>query len=218
MYAPTRVGAYSYYMTKPSPPAEAVLIEQLRRAARPRLAARRAAELAGLSEARWRQIAQGYQQINPDTRVDVRARDETLARMAWAVGATPEQLNEVGREDAGKALLALIHQAPPQQPEAAAQTEVDSAAEEGEIYELEAARSIQHTVDTVLGTAIPFTDDEIAELNDIRATAGQLPQIFGKLLDVPMGRRELMRNCISLQRRITEILRNHSKTRARGSA
>lgn len=199
-------------MTAGKPPAEAVLIEQLRSALIPRLSMRSAAKKAGLSEGRWRQIENGFSQLGGGNQMPVKAPAETLARMAWVVGAAPSQLNEVGREDAGQALLALIHKPPTQRPEATQDESGDSAAEEDEIYELEAARSIGHTIDTVLDTAIPFTDDEIAELNDIRATASQLPQIFGKLLDVPMGRRELMRNCISLQRRITDILRNHRRT------
>lgn len=89
------------------PPPEALLIERLRNEARPKLSIRAAAEAAGISDARWRQIAKGHNQASKDVRVPARAPAGTLARMAKIVGATPEQLREVGREDAADELEAL---------------------------------------------------------------------------------------------------------------
>lgn len=90
---------------------EGVLIDELRDAHRPRLSVRKAAEQAGISEGRWRQIVKGYQQVTSDVRAPVRAPADTLARMAKVVGATPEQLRNANREDAAEELQALT-QAP----------------------------------------------------------------------------------------------------------
>lgn len=83
------------------------MIERLRTSARPKLSIRAAAEAAGMSDARWRQIAKGHNQASRDVRVPARAPDDTLARMARVVGATPDQLREVGREDAADELERL---------------------------------------------------------------------------------------------------------------
>ena len=63
--------------------------------------------MAGISEGRWRQIAKGYNQVSKETFVESIAPADTLARMARVVGATPGQLQEVGREDAADELAAL---------------------------------------------------------------------------------------------------------------
>lgn len=94
-------------MSDLEPPPEALLVERLRTAARPKLSIRAAADAAGISDARWRQIAKGYNQASKDVRVPARAPADTLARMAKAVGATPDQLREVGRADAAEELQAL---------------------------------------------------------------------------------------------------------------
>lgn len=91
-------------MQVPTQPAEAELIERLRQAVRPKLSVRKAAESAGISEGRWRQIAKGYNQVSKDTVVPSIAPADTLARMARVVGATPAQLREAGREDAATEL------------------------------------------------------------------------------------------------------------------
>ena len=52
----------------------------------------------------------GYRQETKDVRVPVRAPDETLARMAHVVGATPAQLIEAGRDEAAAELLRLIEE------------------------------------------------------------------------------------------------------------
>ncbi|WP_131724585.1 helix-turn-helix transcriptional regulator [Mycobacteroides abscessus] len=204
-------------MEKPEAPPEAVLIKKLRLGIKPRLSIRSAAKLAEVSEGRWRQIEKGYQQLGQDTQVEAQARPETLARMAKIVGATPESLTAAGRDDAAEILRALIinPEGIAAHPEAAFSLP-DTADDNDEIYELEAVRSIQHTIDAILGTPIPFSGNEIIELSGIRSTAIRLPEIFGRLLHVPMGRRELMRNCISLQHRINAILRNHSTSTASG--
>jgi len=82
----------------PEPPAEAVLIRKaLRRA---RLSGREAARRAGLSETRWRQIANGYQDVGKGVRVATQAPDDTLVRVAEVLGISSAELREAGRGDA----------------------------------------------------------------------------------------------------------------------
>lgn len=70
--------------------------------------------MAGMSDARWRQIAKGFKYEAGGIRVPARAPADTLARMARVVGATPDQLREVGRGDAADELENLPEiQAPP---------------------------------------------------------------------------------------------------------
>ncbi len=64
---------------------------------------RTAAEQAGMSDARWRQIIKGSMQVQGNV-VSVVAPAHTLARMAHVVGVTADQLREVGRADAADAL------------------------------------------------------------------------------------------------------------------
>ena len=67
---------------------------------------RHAAELAGMSEGRWRQLeAGGFRRRGrwePES-----AAAPTLARMARAVGVTEAELRACGREDAAAELAAL---------------------------------------------------------------------------------------------------------------
>ncbi|WUH92554.1 helix-turn-helix domain-containing protein [Streptomyces sp. NBC_00433] len=82
-------------------PPEGVLIK--RAAAAARLSQREAARRADISETRWRQLVSGYQVVSR-AKVPVRSPDDTLARMARAVGVTAEQLEEAGRDGAAAAL------------------------------------------------------------------------------------------------------------------
>lgn len=103
--------------TRPEPPREAALIEAARR--RARLTVRKAASEAGIGDARWRQITSGYQSIGGGEYKRVTAPADTLARMAQAVGATPDQLRRVDRDDAARSLEEItpdpadINYAPP---------------------------------------------------------------------------------------------------------
>lgn len=87
-------------MQKPEQPPEGALLHRMRKAARPPFSIRGVAKAAGLSEGRWRQIENGYQIVRKGEYVEVTAPAETLARMAAALGAQPEQLDSVGRSDA----------------------------------------------------------------------------------------------------------------------
>jgi hypothetical protein len=89
---------------RPEPPPEARLLEDARRAIVPKLSQRAAAKLAGLSDARWRQIVAGYQQIGKGVTAPVTSPPDTLARMARAVGITAEQLDFAGRADAAEVM------------------------------------------------------------------------------------------------------------------
>jgi hypothetical protein len=108
----------------PKPPPEAELIARRRTERVPRMSRHAAARLAGISETRWRQLETG--------RIIVRGRElpetapaETLAKMAYAVGVTQDELADTGRLDAAVILKRLIDQAPPD----AARTEVRALVE-----------------------------------------------------------------------------------------
>lgn len=71
---------------------------------------RQIAVLAGMSEARWRQIVKGSMSVNGHL-TEVVAPPMTLARMAHALNVTPKQLKAVGREDAAT-ILEHLHKEP----------------------------------------------------------------------------------------------------------
>ncbi|MFE4329711.1 helix-turn-helix domain-containing protein [Streptomyces sp. NPDC056831] len=87
---------------RPEPPREAPLIEAARK--QKRLTVREAAKQARVSEAGWRQIVSGAESLGGGTYREVKAKAETLARIAQVVGITSDQLARVGREDAAAAL------------------------------------------------------------------------------------------------------------------
>lgn len=85
---------------KPPQPPEGALIERYREATRPKLSARSAALVAGLSEGRWRQIVSGYTSSNGQVNT-VKGPADTVARMAQAVGVPIAELEAV-RPDAAE--------------------------------------------------------------------------------------------------------------------
>lgn len=101
-------------MDKPEQRPEGRLIAAALR--RSKLSARRASQLAGMSDGRWGQIVRGYQTMGDDVFAAVRAPADTLARMAKVVGVTPEQLEAAGREDAAEELRELVADALAQPP------------------------------------------------------------------------------------------------------
>lgn len=68
------------------------------------LSARKASTQAGISDARWRHIVNGYQPAGRGQVIPVTAPAGTLARMARVVGVTAAQLREAGRGDAAALL------------------------------------------------------------------------------------------------------------------
>lgn len=72
------------------------------------LSARKAAEVAGMSEGRWRQIVSGYQTVSRGVYAPVRAPAETVARMSRVVSVTPEELEAAGRPDAAEELRSML--------------------------------------------------------------------------------------------------------------
>ncbi|UWE07501.1 helix-turn-helix domain-containing protein [Actinacidiphila bryophytorum] len=86
---------------RPEAPPEGALLKRALVAAR--ISQREAARRSGISETRWRQLVSGYQVVSRN-KVPVRSPDETLARMARAVGVTAEELEEADR---GKAAAVL---------------------------------------------------------------------------------------------------------------
>ncbi|MER6976001.1 hypothetical protein [Streptomyces carpinensis] len=94
-------------MTKspsPAPPPEAALIKAALK--RKRIRVDDATRQAGISKSRWGQIIAGYQSVGGQ-RIEVRAPDETLARMCLAVGVTSAELAETGRVEAAEILEEL---------------------------------------------------------------------------------------------------------------
>ncbi len=67
---------------------------------------RQIAPLAGMSDARWRQIVKGYMHVSGVVTPSI-APATTLARMAQVVDVTEEQLTAAGRPDAAAALAEL---------------------------------------------------------------------------------------------------------------
>ena len=78
-------------------PPEGLLLEQARE--RMDISQNEAGRRAGITGTRWRQIT--YEQASEMTST---RGVKTIARMAVAVGVTPEQLAEVGREDVAELL------------------------------------------------------------------------------------------------------------------
>ena len=91
----------------PEPDEAATLIRQLREAP-PHLSIRAAAKRAGISDTHWRNIERGHQQMR-NAAIEVRANDETLAKMALVVGARPERIAQIdGREHAADTLRQML--------------------------------------------------------------------------------------------------------------
>jgi len=87
-------------MTTPRPPKPAVM-ELIRQ--RRKQSIRQAAAAAGISEARWRQLESGSRST-PLGYAPESAPDDTLARMAHAVGVAPAELATAGRPEAAAIL------------------------------------------------------------------------------------------------------------------
>jgi hypothetical protein len=104
-----------------------LISEALKRSGR---SARGAAATAGISDTRWRHIVSGYQPAGAGNYIPVSAPAETLARMAQAVGVTPDQLADAGRGDAAGELLNLRHATP------AASSPVGTGSDPGDLASL----------------------------------------------------------------------------------
>lgn len=100
--------------THPQPPPEALLIRS-KRDSPPSMTIRHAADLAGMSEGRWRQLENGGWKRRGRWETEI-APARTLALMARAVGLTPRELESVRRHDAAAELAALPPLETPQDP------------------------------------------------------------------------------------------------------
>ena len=89
---------------QPVAPAEADLIRQRRESAEPALSRRQAAARAGISPSQWGDVERGSKTAGSGVVAPVRATAETLARMARAIGVSPEDFEAAGREDAASLL------------------------------------------------------------------------------------------------------------------
>jgi transcriptional regulator with XRE-family HTH domain len=87
------------------PPPEALLIAARRK--KTGMSYREAAQMAGISPTRWSQLEKGIIRIRGTDHPE-KAPAATLAEMARAVGATPEDLAGAGRQDAAEILAGLL--------------------------------------------------------------------------------------------------------------
>lgn len=84
---------------------EGELLRHARRRRESPISTRQAAEATPrVSPGWWQQIEKGYRSAGRGQRVEVVAPAETLARMARAVGVTPDELVKADRSDAADAL------------------------------------------------------------------------------------------------------------------
>lgn len=109
-----------------------------------RMSQREAAARASISEARWRNIVSGYQTVSAGVYAPVRGPADTIARMARAVGITPGQLAEAGRDDAAAELSDL----PPLEEEQPEPTVAELAAQLAE--EKQARMNLERRFDELL--------------------------------------------------------------------
>lgn len=92
----------------PPPTPEGQLIRRVRESLRPRLPVAAAAERAGVGEATWGNTERGYRTMGRGAPPQpFRPSAQTLAHMAHAIGLTPADLEEVGREDAATILAEM---------------------------------------------------------------------------------------------------------------
>lgn len=85
-------------------PAEAELIRRRRESAVPALSRRQAAAKAGISPSQWGDVERGTKNAGSGVIAPARATAGTLARMAQAIGVTPDELTAAGRRDAATQL------------------------------------------------------------------------------------------------------------------
>jgi len=88
-------------------PRDAELIRRCREAANPTMSRRQAAAKAGISPSQWSDVERGHKKAGSGVVVPVQATAQTLARMARAVGTSPDDLAAAGRDDAARYLRDL---------------------------------------------------------------------------------------------------------------
>ncbi len=91
-----------------APPPEARLITEMREKP-PHMSMSEAARRSGISLTRWRQLENGFRHFGGGTYPET-GPAQTIARMAFTVGVTPDQLTGAGRADAAAELEALAEQ------------------------------------------------------------------------------------------------------------
>jgi hypothetical protein len=100
-------------MTDRQPPSLGELLDHALK--RSKLTQNAAAAAAGISGPRWRQIANGYE-TKAGMRIPVVGPDETVARMALAVGVTSDALRAAGRDGAANELEDMVEEFNPDNP------------------------------------------------------------------------------------------------------
>lgn len=100
-------------LTKPPPtPLEGGILEEARQAAG--MTQRQAGHLAGMSDARWRQLVNGWRVDWPDKNayIPIRGKPQTIARMAIAVGLGPGAFTECRPDVSAELIRRQILDAP----------------------------------------------------------------------------------------------------------
>lgn len=90
------------------PPPESKLIAEARKRLWPNLTMARAAQLAGISPSRWRNIENGWRWVGKGTPRAETTPAPTLAAAARVVDLKPRDLIRVGRHDAAKELDQIL--------------------------------------------------------------------------------------------------------------
>lgn len=188
-------------MSSTEPPAEAELIHRLRTAFRPSLSIRAAAKEAEISEGRWRQIEKGYQQVTKSVRAPVRAPAQTLARMAQAVSASPDQLRGANRPDAAVELERLLLAKSPvfggesKDPRAGF---TDEDWEEGKGDFGATVHAVAEVVNAILAPTPWMNADDIADLDRMRHENERLPEVLAPFVRTPAGARQYMHQLLNI--------------------
>lgn len=100
----------------PGPTPEGQLIKRVRESLQPRVTVAEAAQRAGISAEMWGHIERGHRSAGRGAgRVPVKAKRPTLARMAFEIGVSAEDLEEAGREDAAEVLRQMLDSRPAEQ-------------------------------------------------------------------------------------------------------
>lgn len=100
-------------MTTPNPPPESDLVRRKHKNRVPKLTAHAAAQQSGVSYATWRNITRGLRYRDSGEITTYRPESEVLARVALVLGITPDELRDVNRHDAARALEATLRSRSP---------------------------------------------------------------------------------------------------------
>jgi transcriptional regulator with XRE-family HTH domain len=99
---------------RPPPSPAGRLLRRVRELAVPKLGRPEVARRAGVDAGTLGNIERGYRYLDNGRVREVRGEPDVIAKVAWVLGITPEQLQEPGgRDDAAEALREILQNAPP---------------------------------------------------------------------------------------------------------